>query len=180
MKKKNEYIIDELLGIAKIELRREDGDNLWTIIDIDDLDRVISFPGVWYAKYQRLNNGYYVYANVYDDITKRTKTVLLHQFIMSANGNTVDHINHNTFDNRKTNLRIVNDSDNLKNRKGKNSNNTSGYRNVTWSKHDKKWIVQLQIDKRNKTLGWFDDVEEAGKFAEEMRQKYYGEFAGKS
>lgn len=180
MKKKNEYIVDESLGVARIELRREDDESLWAIIDIDDLDRVVSFPGVWYAKYQRLNNGYYVYANVHDDITRRNKTVLLHQFIMYANGKTVDHINHDTFDNRKNNLRIVSDSDNLKNRKGKNSNNTSGYRNVTWSKREQKWIVQLQIDKRNKTLGWFDDVHEAGKFAEEMRRKYYGEFAGRN
>jgi len=35
-------------------------------------------------------------------------------------------------------------------------------------------------DKKGKTLGKFSDVHKAGEFAEEMRQKYYGEFAGKS
>lgn len=40
--------------------------------------------------------------------------------------------------------------------------------------------VQLQINGKNKVLGKFSDVHEAGRFAEEMRQKYYGEFAGKS
>lgn len=45
-----------------------------------------------------------------------------------------------------------------------------------------KWIVQLQINGKNSVLGKFplDKIEEAGKFAEEMRKKYYGEFAGKS
>ena len=98
---------------------------------------------------------------------------------MNANGETVDHINGNTFDNRKTNLRIVEDSNNLTNRKSKNSNNKSGYRNVCWSKSESKWLVQLQINGKNTVLGKFDDVDEAGRFAEEMRQKYYGEFAGK-
>ena len=43
-----------------------------------------------------------------------------------------------------------------------------------------KWVVQLQIDGKNTKLGSFDDVHEAGKFAEEMRQKYYKEFCGKN
>ena len=43
-----------------------------------------------------------------------------------------------------------------------------------------KWAVQLQINKKGVVLGTFpkNKLEEAGKFAEEMRQKYYGEFAG--
>lgn len=74
------------------------------------------------------------------------------------------------------------DARNAQNRKSRNKNNKSGYRNVCWSKSEKKWLVQLQINKRNTVLGKFsyDELEQAGKFAEEMRQKYYGEFAGVS
>ena len=44
-KKGNNYIIDEENGIAKIELNRWNGkENLWAIIDLEDLDRVINFP----------------------------------------------------------------------------------------------------------------------------------------
>lgn len=179
VKKGNNYIIDEEHNIAKIELHRRKENNLWTIIDLDDLDRVINFPYTWFAKFQSLNKGYYVYASEYNKETKQSKPILLHQFIMNANGCTVDHINGDTFDNRKSNLRIVEFTNNSKNRKSKNSNNTSGYRNVSWSKKDKKWVVQMQINKKHKTLGSFDDVHEAGRFAEEMRQKYYGEFCGK-
>lgn len=177
-KKGNNYVIDEENNIVKIELRRRKGENLWTIIDLEDLEKVINFPYTWFAKYQTLNKGFYVYASVYNSETKKYKTLCLHQFIMNANGQAVDHINGDTFDNRKSNLRIVEDSDNSKNRKSKNSNNTSGYRNVSWNKKDKKWVVQMQINKKHKTLGSFDDVHEAGKFAEEMRKKYYGEYAG--
>ena len=42
------------------------------------------------------------------------------------------------------------------------------------------WSVQLQVEGKNTTLKRFkkDQLKEAGEFAEEMRQKYYGEFAG--
>lgn len=36
-KKGNNYIIDEEKGIAKIELNRRKGDNLWATIDLEDL-----------------------------------------------------------------------------------------------------------------------------------------------
>jgi hypothetical protein len=43
-------------------------------------------------------------------------------------------------------------------------------------------MVQLQIDGKNTCLKRFkeNELEEAGKFAEEMRNKYYGEYAGNS
>jgi hypothetical protein len=87
-----------------------------------------------------------------------------------------DHYNHDTLDNREENLRPSSNSNNNKHRKGANSNNKSGYRNVCFV--EGKWIVQLQINGKNTRLGSFDDVHEAGKFAEEMRKQYYGEYAG--
>jgi len=92
----------------------------------------------------------------------------------------VDHKNHNTLDDRKENLRVTIVDKNSKHRKSKNSNNKSGYRNV--SKRDKWWIVQLQIEGENTILKKFplDQLDEAGAYAELMRQKYYGEYAGEN
>lgn len=177
---KNNYFIDEENGIAKIELHRRNAENLYTIIDLEDLERVINFPYTWFAKYDWDIENYYAKASIYNPNTKSSNPLFLHQFIMNANGKIVDHKNSDTLNNRKSNLRVVLDSNNSMNRKSKNKNNTSGYRNVSWSENEHKWRVQLQIDKKNTILGKFDDVHEAGKFAEEMRQKYYGEFAGKS
>ena len=94
----------------------------------------------------------------------------------------VDHQNHNTLDNRKENLRITNVPNNSKNREKRNSNNKSGYRNVCWNSSRNRWVVQLQVDGKNKILGTFkeEELEQAAIFAEKMRQKYYGEFAGLS
>lgn len=179
VKKGNNYIIDKENNIAKIELRRRDGENLWTTIDLEDLEKVINFPYTWYAKLNKSIGKYYVYTSEYCKETKKCKPIFLHQFIMNANGKTVDHQNNDGLDNRKLNLRIALDKNNSTNRRSRNSNNKSGYRNVCWSKSESKWLVQLQINGKNTVLGKFYDVDEAGRFAEEMRQKYYGEFAGK-
>lgn len=181
-KKGNNYIVDEEKGIAKIELRRNGKENLWTTIDLEDLEKVLSFPYTWFAKYNHTNDEYYVVSSEYRPELYRSRPVFLHQFLLGANGETVDHENNDTLDNRKSNLRVVLNKNNLQNRKGRNSNNKSGYRNVSWNSKRNKWMVQLQVDGKNKVLGLFEkeELELAGKFAEEMRQKYYGEFAGKS
>lgn len=179
-KKGNNYINDAENGIAKIELNRRNAENLWTIIDLEDLERVISFPYTWFAKYYEDIDSYYACASQYVSELKHAKIVYLHQFIMNANGKIVDHRSHDTLDNTKKNIQVVADKNNSRNRKSRNSNNKSGYRNVCWDKREDKWIVQLTIDKKTKCLGKFDydDLDKAGQFAEEMRKKYYGEFAG--
>lgn len=181
-KKGNNYIVDKENNIVKIELNRRNSENMWVIIDLEDLDKVINFPYTWYAKYSANAKGYYACATQYLPELKHGRTILMHQFIMgldkTAREFNVDHENHNTLDNRKENLRITNVPDNGKNRESRNINNKSGYRNVSWD--GSVWIVQLQVNGKGTCLGRFskDRLEEAGKFAKEMREKYYGEYAG--
>lgn len=81
-KKGNNYIVDEEHQIAKIELQRRDGkESLWTIIDLDDLERVINFPYTWYPRYLKNTKSYYVFATVYlggKNGQPRNKIVSLH------------------------------------------------------------------------------------------------------
>lgn len=182
-KKGNNYIIDAANSIAKIELNRRKYENVYAIIDLEDLERVVNYPYTWFPQYRKELKNYYVRCTNYENKKNGISSVVfLHQFIMNAEGKDVDHINNNTLDNRKANLRISEHKNNTTNRHGRNSNNKSGYRNVCWSKSEKKWLVQLQIDGKGVCLGKFqyDELEQAGKFAEEMRQKYYGEYSGKS
>lgn len=179
-KKGNNYVIDNENQIAKIELCRRNVENLWVTIDLDDLEKVLNIPYTWFAKYDNDIQNYYAVASWYCPETQKSKPVYLHQFITDAQGKIVDHINHDTLDNRKENLRVIADSNNSKNRKTKNSNNKSGYRNVCWNKTENIWMVQLSINGKNTYLKSFpyEQLEEAGQYAEEMRQKYYGEYAG--
>lgn len=180
-KKGNNYIIDEENGIAKIELNRWNGkENLWAIIDLDDLERVINFPYTWFAKFNKSIDGYYAAASQYIPELKRARPIHLHQFIMNTTENNVDHIYHNPLEDRKSNLRVITVEQNSRYRESKNKNNKSGYRNVCWSKSYNAWVVQLQVNGKSTMLAKFpkDQLEEAGKFAEEKRKELYGEFAG--
>lgn len=52
-KKGNTYIIDEENGIAKIELNRWHDENVYAIIDLDDLERVKNYPYTWFFSIQK-------------------------------------------------------------------------------------------------------------------------------
>ena len=88
-------------------------------------------------------------------VTGNINTVKLHRLIMGARkGEVVDHLNGNTYDNRKCNLRITDHSGNLRNT-GKYKNNTSGYRGVQELKDGrrKKWKAEVTIESKTKYLG---------------------------
>jgi hypothetical protein len=88
----------------------------------------------------------------------------------------VDHINRNCLDNRIENLRPANTQQNSSNRKIFTSN-TSGCKGVYWHKINKKWFVYVDVDKKRKNIGYFDDLELADLVAIEARDKYHGAYA---
>jgi len=109
----------------------------------------------------------------------------LHNFILNTSHGRIDiHVDHkdnNTLNNCKDNLRVIYNNQNSKNRKSKNRNNKSDYRNVLQDKDSGKYIIMLCIKNHRFRVGkYYTDVHEAGKDAEMYRQQYYGEFAGKS
>ena len=105
------------------------------------------------------------------------RLILMHRVIMNVDDNMkIDHIDHDGLNNIRENLRPATVKDNSKHRETTNKNNTSGHRNVSWI--NGHWRIQLQINETNHLFPEkFDDINKAGKFAEEMRLKYYGEFS---
>jgi hypothetical protein len=87
----------------------------------------------------------------------------------------IDHINGNRADNRIENLRSVTRSQNQYNKR--QQRNASGYRGVTWHKKTGKWAVRVGLNNKNKSLGYYDDLELAALVAEEGRSLHYGQFA---
>jgi hypothetical protein len=129
--------------------------------------------------YHPKTRGYYLFSTVYKgtiDGKAKYKTVLFHRIIMNVTETkqVVDHLNHNTLDNRKNNLRIVTIDENNRNRRGANRNTSTGVRNVSYSKADNKYIIQLQVNGKNTVFGRFDSLEEATKLANIKRKEIYG------
>ena len=105
------------------------------------------------------------------------KGYIMHREIMHAKkGEYVDHINGNKNDNRKENLRIVTNQQNACNQ-GIRSNNTSGYKGVTWSKNKNKWNAQITTNYKRKSLGYFDCKHKAAQAYNNRAVELHGKFA---
>lgn len=101
---------------------------------------------------------------------------LMHRFIMGYPKGNIDHINGNKLDNRKCNLRICTQSQNMMNSL-KRKTNKSGYKGVCWNKKYSKWEATLTVKYKHKFLGYFDDKIMAAKAYNKKAKDAFGKFA---
>lgn len=87
-----------------------------------------------------------------------------------------DHVNRDPLLNTRSNLRLATHSQNAMN-KGKQRDNTSGYKGVTLRKDIHKWKAQIVSGGKHKCLGYFDTPEEAYVAYCEAAIELHGEFA---
>lgn len=100
----------------------------------------------------------YACSNKNIDNPKRLK---FHRLVMNApDGMEVDHINHNTLDNRRENLRLVTHLMNMSNR-SRLSNNKTGKNGVYWSEYNKCYGAQITVNGKCHNLGRYKTYEEA-------------------
>lgn len=84
----------------------------------------------------------------------------------------IDHINEDKIDNRIENLRVCNNMGNMRNR-GKQKNNTSGYKGVTYHVKLKKWAASIG----GKYIGVYQTPELAAAAYNEKATIIHKEFA---
>lgn len=108
------------------------------------------------------------------------RKIRLHRFMLLGTDDdplkVVDHINGDTLDNRRCNLRVLSKGANVAHRANLNTNNTSGTRGVNWCKTNKRWIARIQ---HNDDVWWkksFEDKDEAIAEIEEKRRLYNATF----
>jgi hypothetical protein len=88
----------------------------------------------------------------------------------------VDHIDGNKTNNKIENLRPTTKSQNAMNQKVRADNKT-GTKGVMWHKRDKKWFVQLRVNLKRYSFGYYDDKELAELVAIEAANKFHKEFS---
>ena len=113
------------------------------------------------------------YAKTMDE---NKKSILLHRFVVNATSEEdVDHRNRDSLDDRKSNLRKCDDSTNSMNSKLYRTN-TSGHKGVCWSTKDNKWMAYIMVKQKHKTLGYFNNFDDAVICREKAEKEYFGEF----
>ncbi len=110
------------------------------------------------------------------------KTVTLHREIWIFNfgkipdGKIIDHVNRIRLNCQKSNLRLVTWSESNRNR-SLASNNTSGYKGVTFEKSINKWKAYIYLDDIRIHLGLFNTAIEAAHMYDHYAKIHFGEFA---
>lgn len=155
------------------------GDRI-VLMDKEDFDALPS-------KHLNICNGYVVMRLTKSDSVDGVAfnwlaTVLCHRWIMRCPDNkVVDHINRSPLDNRRSNLRVCSQGDNMVNRKMQR-NNQSGYRGVLIAKPRKGGIPVYRTSVKSRRFagagfhGSFSDLKVAARVYDREALRAYGKF----
>lgn len=103
------------------------------------------------------------------------RKLTLHRLITGANGTLkVDHINGNTLDNRRCNLRLATNAENLRNMRVRGG--TSRYKGV-YHRPDGLWRSQIMHSYKRMNLGNYETEEAAAKVYDRMAIELFGPYA---
>lgn len=146
--------------------------NYTTIIDNEDAD-------LTRVSWHSLPSG----KNFYAANRRNHKTTLMHRVILERiigrgllSDEYADHIDGNGLNNRRSNIRLATASQNSMNQK-RNTQNTTGFKGVSFSKEKQLFRANITVQKRTKHLGYFRTAEEAHEAYKNAATIYFGEFA---
>ena len=132
------------------------------LIDLEDFGFVRDYT------WSRLDNGRegYIYRRVWYD--NKMSSVYLHRELMGLTDEelTVDHIDGDGLNNKKSNLRIVTQQGNNRNRRG-------NPKNYYYDRKNDRWAVNLTINNKTVYFGSYETEEEAKDKAKRVREEHY-------
>lgn len=135
---------------------------------IDESDLPLVSPYTWMLKSKAQWDRY--------ACTKiKNKRITLHRFLMSPElSQHVDHINGDTLDNRRSNLRLCTNTDNARNARLRHDS-TTGFKGV--SKAGGRWVAQIRRNGTTWHIGSYQTPEDAARSYDAQAKILFGEFA---
>lgn len=136
----------------------------------------------WHAFWSPITKSFYAYRTQYLPSLgegRKSLTLAMHRQILclaAGDKRQGDHENHDTLDNRDSNLRIATRHQNQANRI-RQRNNRSGFKGVSFHKLTGKWQSKIRVDDKQIHLGLFPTAEAAHVVYCEAAKKHFKEFA---
>lgn len=149
---------------------RQDNLPKWVLVDMDDYERLAVYN--WFPT--ESHGKVYAVRNNWDGEHKTNKRIRMHREIMGlepGDKRSIDHINGDTLDNRKANLRAVSHQENRQNTKGW-ANSSSAHRGVSWDKARGLWRAQCKVHGKQIAVGRFKTEEEANEAVIAFRREH--------
>ena len=173
-KKYNEYYIEGKIVYIKLANCKE-----YTMVS---LDKWAELPWLKEFRWYKKPDGY-IYAYIplkYQSLFNHQKNIYLHRCIMPCEeGYEVDHLDRNKSNNLTNNLMAKTHYANMQNKNYAEykipTHNTSGVKGVSFDNRKKKWRAYITIKRKQKFLGYYDNVNDAIKTRQNAEEKYFGE-----
>ncbi len=148
------------------------GQGKFTVVETPDYYRLQNFK--WWL-HANGSNLYAARTAVTEDL--KARIIYLQREIMQPPDHlVVDHRNCDSLDNRRANLRIATQAENMRNRR-KRINTSSRYIGVSFHKKRCHWTANIRYQNKKIWLGRFDNEIDAAEAYDEAAKKYHIEFA---
>lgn len=139
-----------------------------TKIDLEDFEKVHKYK--WYC--HQYDSGKQYCQGTLENAVK----IRLHHFVLGIdhhdlNGKVVDHINGDSLDNRKSNLRIITQKENMQNIKA--ADPMVGIRAYTLKDGTPRYSARICHNYQTISLGTFNTLEEAQEARKQAKEKYH-------
>lgn len=150
------------------------GSSEFVLVDDEDVEKISHYT--WRTSCHRKGHTtVYVVTDVRTE--EKTIKILLHRLILNAPaGVLVDHKNRNGLDNRKANLRLATNGQNVANRPGW-VKSSSKFKGVYWDSSRLKWRASIEHNGKKYSIGRFSLEEDAAKAVDVKAVELFGEFA---
>jgi hypothetical protein len=120
---------------------------------VDDADYGALSEHLWHAK--KRGGKWYAVRNV--KVDGRWTKLAMHRVVAGTpQGMETDHVDGDSLNNTRANLRIVNHVQNLWNLSAKKSGCTSRFRGVHWSATKGRWLSRISVNGKRLFVGLFD------------------------
>ena len=150
-------------------------------VELHDGQRAIVDQEDWHIvsirKWSAIKSANKTYAAHVERINGKIKTTYMHRLIHGSKpGESVDHKNGDSLDNRRANLRTATRAQNMQN-VGVTKANSSGYKGVNWNVATSKWHARISLNGKRLHLGLFDSAEDAHAAYVAASQRLHGDFS---